>query len=246
MEGARGNEENVIRLHHAVLRVDGRPFDDRQQVALYAFAGDVRTTRACWRPAILSISSRKTMPLCSTRSIASRARFCWSTSFSASSAMRISRASPIAHLPTLRLAAEESRHHLLDVDAHLLDALRREDLEGRERTAPSTSTSISRSSSRPRPASGRACRGSPPSGLRVAGSATNRRAGGGGGSGRRMSRTRSRAFRSAVSRFSFRLLVAHQLHADLGEIANHRLHVPADVADLGELGGLDLDERASG
>ena len=43
MKGAGGDEENVIGLHHAVFGGDGAAFDQRQQVALHAFAGHVRT-----------------------------------------------------------------------------------------------------------------------------------------------------------------------------------------------------------
>ena len=38
---AGGDEEDVVRLHHAVLRLHVRAFDDRQQVALHAFARHV-------------------------------------------------------------------------------------------------------------------------------------------------------------------------------------------------------------
>ena len=41
VERAGGDEEDVIGLHHAVLRLHVRAFDDRQQVALHAFARDV-------------------------------------------------------------------------------------------------------------------------------------------------------------------------------------------------------------
>jgi hypothetical protein len=40
------------------------------------------------------------------------------------------------------------------------------------------------------------------------------------------------------------LLVAHQLHRDLDQIAHDRLDVAADVADLGELRRLDLENGA--
>ena len=40
------DEEDVIGPHHAVLRVDGRAFDDRQDVALHALAADVRAVPA--------------------------------------------------------------------------------------------------------------------------------------------------------------------------------------------------------
>src|SRR6185437_11947320 len=38
----------------------------------------------------------------------------------------------------------------------------------------------------------------------------------------------------------------HHVDRALDEIAHHRLDVAADVADLGELGGLDLYERRAG
>ncbi len=42
------------------------------------------------------------------------------------------------------------------------------------------------------------------------------------------------------------LLGAHHVHGDLREVADHALHVAADVADLGELRGLDLEEGRVG
>ena len=42
VKGSRGDEQNVIGADHAVARVDRRAFDDGQNVALHAFAGDVR------------------------------------------------------------------------------------------------------------------------------------------------------------------------------------------------------------
>ena len=63
VERARGDEQNMIGAHEAVACVDGGAFDDRQNVALHALAADVRAVAADSRPAILSISSRKMMPL---------------------------------------------------------------------------------------------------------------------------------------------------------------------------------------
>ena len=41
MEGARTDEENVIGLHGSMLGGDRRPLDERQQIALHPFAGDI-------------------------------------------------------------------------------------------------------------------------------------------------------------------------------------------------------------
>jgi hypothetical protein len=65
MERARGDEQDMVGLHRPVFGRDGRAFDQRQQVALHAFARH-RRRRLPRRGAILSISSRKTMPLFST------------------------------------------------------------------------------------------------------------------------------------------------------------------------------------
>ena len=42
------------------------------------------------------------------------------------------------------------------------------------------------------------------------------------------------------------LLLLDELHRGLDEVADHRVHVAPDVAHLGELGGLDLHERRAG
>ena len=53
VEGAGGDEQDVVGAHEAVARVDGGAFDDRQDVALHAFAADVgavariRARRSC-------------------------------------------------------------------------------------------------------------------------------------------------------------------------------------------------------
>ena len=46
MEGPAGNEQDMIGLHHAVLGADGRPFHDRQQIALHPLPRDFRTMAA--------------------------------------------------------------------------------------------------------------------------------------------------------------------------------------------------------
>ena len=63
-----------------------------------------------------------------------------------------------------------------------------------------------------------------------------------GGSSR--SSSRSSALRSAFGRAPRRAAPRAPCSTrDLDQVAHHRLHVAADVADLGELRGLDLEER---
>ena len=63
--------------------------------------------------------------------------------------------------------------------------------------------------------------------------------------GRSRSRSCSSTLRSRLAAHLRLLLAAHHVHRRLGEVAHHRLHVAAHVADLGELGGLDLQEGAA-
>ena len=90
MEGAGGDEQDVVGLDRAVLGVDGRPLDDRQEVALDALAGDVGARAPPpSSPAILSISSRKTMPDSSASATAAWLTFSGSIRASVSCASRI-------------------------------------------------------------------------------------------------------------------------------------------------------------
>ena len=61
-----------------------------------------------------------------------------------------------------------------------------------------------------------------------------------------MSRICSSARCSAIGPDFLDLLGLDHRHRALHEVADHRVHVAADVADLGELGRLDLDERRVG
>ena len=71
VERAGRDEQDVVGVDRPVLRVDGAPFDDREDVALDALARDVGPPRPS-RPATLSISSMKTIPFSPARRSASR------------------------------------------------------------------------------------------------------------------------------------------------------------------------------
>ena len=44
VKGTGGDEEHMVRLHHPVLGLHVRAFDDRQQIALHALTRDIRAT----------------------------------------------------------------------------------------------------------------------------------------------------------------------------------------------------------
>jgi hypothetical protein len=73
MERAGGDEQDVIGLHRPVFGRNRRALDQRQQVALHALRATGRPA-AILRAAILSISSRKTMPSFSADSAPGRPR----------------------------------------------------------------------------------------------------------------------------------------------------------------------------
>ena len=205
-----------------------------------------RLTSGPWppsRPATLSISSMKMMPACWTRSTAARATLSMSTSFCSSSC--VERARALRGLRTrrfLRPALKQPRQHVLDVDVDFLDRRAGDDLERREassrgrRSRPVCDRAVPRAAAR---AAFRAC--DAPVRAIAAACSSNSAAGGSGGSSR--SSTRSSAALRAFSRHSGEPLLAHQLHGDLGQVADHRFDVAADVADLGELRRFDLEER---
>jgi len=54
---------------------------------------------------------------------------------------------------------------------------------------------------------------------------------------------------SGVNQFNFSVgyaLFPDDLHGDFDQIPHHRVHIPADVSDFGEFGGLHLDEGCPG
>src|SRR5262249_41190786 len=133
VEGARGDEEDVVRLDEPVLRVDRRALDDRKQVALDALARDVgaATARLAAGDLVDLVEEHDPGGL---RPLDRLARDLAGVD-QAALFLGLEDLPRLAdrRLATLLLAAEEAGEHLLDVDVHLLDALVRHDLEGGER-----------------------------------------------------------------------------------------------------------------
>ena len=214
--------------------------DQRQQVALHAFARDVGADafpRAC---ATLSISSMNTMPFCSTlRSAAT---------------LDLLLVDQLGRLPLRSAACSAS----LDLElAALACAGRRcsgtcsaagcvmSSMPGGAMISTPTgmartSISISRSSSWPSRSilrnfwrvvgvARRPARGSPKPTVR-------------GARQQRVEHAVLGRVLGAVPHLGL-LLLARHLDGDVDQVADDRFDVPADVTDLGELGRLDLDER---
>ncbi len=184
------------------------------------------------------------MPDDSARSTASRATWSWSTRRDSSSWRSTSRASGTRSVRFfVRLPKRPGSMSVIATSISSAPWLPRIWKVGIVRSGTSTSTvrvsswparSCARSFSRV-PRAGRA-RGSAPSGR--LGAAPG--AAGGSSRSRRRSSTRASAFSRTSACFSRRTMSTAVGH----EVAHDRVHVAADVADLGELAGLDLDEGA--
>ena len=185
------------------------------------------------------------MPEFSTRRMAWLTASSMSTSFWASSWTRSRRASADLDpaLACVRLR-HEVREHVLEVDA------RSPPCPGRRRPRAWAPPAPAR---RARPCARRAC--PPGAGPAACRGVASREASGDTssrvpletaspwrrGSKRSSSRSSASCFRPLAHRR--RHLRLDHADAELGQVADHRLDVAADVADLGVLGGLDLQER---
>jgi hypothetical protein len=167
---------------------------------------------------------------------------------------RISRASATA-LPAL--AAEEAGHHVLEVDAHLLDSLRGEHLEAGEGLLLDLHLHLPRVEAAgaqllaqlvARLGAGLAA-GGDRGVLGAAGAVAAEAEAGTAVGGRRRQQQLQQPLLGALCRAGahrLALLLLDHRHRHLDEVAHHRLDVAADVAHFGELARLHLDEGGAG
>src|SRR6185437_12950888 len=129
VESAGGDEQNVVSAHHAIAGVDGGAFDDRQNVALHAFAGNVGPMAAFAAGNLVNFVEEDD------------AGILHPLNGHAGDLVHINQALFLFldeviegltdfHLPLLSALAEDVGQHVLDVDVHLLDALVGDDFEG--------------------------------------------------------------------------------------------------------------------
>ena len=186
--------------------------------------------RCSLRPQILSISSRKTMPFCSTAAIASRTTCSWSSSLSLSSAISTRWLSATVMLARLGAAAEGLAEHVAEIEHAHLRAGHAGDLEGRQARRRAVLHLRSRSRGRRAAPSRSILRNFwRVSALALAPTSA--------------SSTRSSAASSALALDLLAQPLAGHRDRDLDEVADDLLDIAADIADLGELGRLDLEER---
>ena len=232
MERAGGDEEHVVGLDEAVLGVDGGPLDDRQEVPLHALARDVgAAARTRGRPPCRSRPGTRCRPTAPARRPRAPPgpgpRGGPPPPPGGSRAPRATVALRRFFLPPKRPGSISLTLMSISSTPWLVTISK----EGNVLSA--TSTSTIRSSSLPSRRSARSF-------ARVS-------------SASRLGQRRQEqvdqpllgAGPGAVADLE-RLLLAHHLHGDLGQVADDGFDVAPDVAHLGELGRLDLDERRVG
>jgi len=230
----------VVGLHRPVLGSDGRALDQRQQVALHALARDVRADRllaTCHLvdlvdeddAVLLGVGERLDLELVLVDELAG-----------------LLVGEELQGLAHLHLAgagavAAEVLEHRLQLLLHLFHSRRRHDLDaGRQATQLDLDLAIVELLLPQHLAELLA--GLPVRRLR-------RRIGGEAQHARPRQQRIEHALLGGIERplAHFRhLALARHFHGDVRQLLDDRVDVTADVADLGELGGLDLDERRVG
>src|SRR6266851_5691477 len=220
VERTSSDEKNMVGSNHPVAGVDGRAFDDRQNVALHAFARYIGPVAGFAAGNLVDLVDKNNSHL-------------------------LGALVGHAHFPLLLLLAEHAGEHVLDIDVHLLDALVGDDFErGHGAFAdfdihhPLIQLAFAKLRAKflPRALVLLALRGG--FGFWSAGRRGRRR---------RKQEIEHAFFRSlfgAVGDF-IELFLADHVDGGFHEIADHRFHIAPDVTDFGVLGSFDFDKRAA-
>ena len=123
VERAGGDEQDVIGAHEAVARVDGGAFDDRQNVALHAFAADVRAVAGFAAGDLVDLVQKD--DAAALHALQRDARHLVHVDqlllfFLHQVLERLGH----AHLALARALAEQAGQHVLEIDVHLFHARR--------------------------------------------------------------------------------------------------------------------------
>ena len=122
VERARGDEKNMVGADHAVARIDRGALDDRQDVALHAFARDVRTVTGFAAGDLVDLIDEDDAHLFGALDGQPR-DLLHVDQLVFFFLDQVIDGFGDRHLAALLLLAEQPREHVLDVDVHFLDAL---------------------------------------------------------------------------------------------------------------------------
>src|ERR1700730_10934587 len=236
----------MIGAHHAVTGVYRGAFDNGQDVALHALAGDVGAMAAFAPGDLVDFINEDDAHLLGA--LGGDARHVIHVDELIFFILnQVIEGLGRGHLSFLLLLAEKAGKHVLDVDVHLLDALVRDDLERGhgalahldfdhalvEFAFPQLDTEL---------VAGAVRFAARVFGLGLAGRRAIHR------NGRRWEQQVEQALFSslfgALGNF-VELFLADHVDGGLDQVAHHRFDVAADVANLGVLRRFDLDERAA-
>src|SRR5712691_5077089 len=242
VERAGRDEEDMVRADDTVFRRDRRALDDRQQVALHALTGHLGAVSSLAArhlvelvdehdPGVLDTPHRLAHDLFHVDELL---RF-----FLNEEAARLAD----AHAAALRARRHDVGEHFLEIDAHLFHALARQDFDHGHRLRlrlelddPVVQTAVTQLGAKLLAC--RVARGVGPHLLeRTAGVRLRRPA--------RQQKIEHAIFCQMLGTLADagHQLVLHHLHGELGEVADHRLHVAADITDLGVFRRFHFDER---
>src|SRR6266849_4479943 len=243
VEGAGRDEQDVIGADDPVLGRDRGPLDDGEEVTLHAFAADVRPMTPFPARDLVELvqedDARVLGPADGLRHdivhVDELLRF-----FLGQEPPRLGH----PDLAALRPTRHEVREHVLEVDAHLFHPLAGQHLDHRHRLVlhlelhqpvvqppgPELPTEL---------VLGRFPRS-------VRGDLFERAAGERFLRAARQQEVEQPLLGELLGPFldARRHLRLHHVHRQLGQVSNHRLDVPTDVAHLGVLGGFDFQERS--
>src|SRR5258707_873497 len=128
MESAGSDKENVVGANHAIAGVDGGAFDDGQNVALHAFAGNIWTVAGFAPRNFIDLIDKDDAHLLGA--LDRRARHLIHIEQLVLFFLnQVLEGVGHAHLALLFLLPKHTRKHVLDIYVHLLDALIGDDLE---------------------------------------------------------------------------------------------------------------------
>src|SRR5437762_2752923 len=245
MEGAGGDEEDVVRADDPVLRRHRGPLDDGQEAALDALPGDVRAAAGLPPSDLVELVQED-----DARVLGPPDRL-GDDLFHVHELLRLflDEEPPRLrdpHPALLGPGRHEVGEHVLEVDAHLLEPLARQDLDRRQRLLVDLElhhplVEPARPELRPELLLRRLARG-------VRRDLLERARREGLVSGRREQEVEESLLgeRGGPLGDARRHLGLNHVHGELGEVTDHRFDVAPHVADLRVLGGLDLQEGRLG
>ncbi len=243
MKRTCGNKQNVVCPHHAVARIDGCPFHDRQNIPLHTLARNIRPVSALASCNLVDfIQEDNSICLHALHSCARHLIHVDQASFFFLN--QIIEGFGDFHLPFLGGSAKDIRQNILQIDVHLLRALSGDDSElGRIAFArlqfhhPFIQLAFPELLPQLLPRACVALR----TGQRQLSFAVGLL---------HLRRRRKQQIQQALLGILlclvfhlFQSLFAHHVDGNLHQVADHRLHVAPHIAHFGELAGFHLQKR---